>query len=226
MSFATLLKLAAAPFILSAAATALCFAATGNSLGGYLGPFALVAMMLPPLLASERDRLRALIIAASVVDGVGVVWLLAALASQTTLLQWLACYVVMASYAWALCGLCRALRSGAIVTCLALAWLTWPVWMSPWVTERAVAWLARAHPLLAVNHVLADLGIWTQQRLMYQFTSLGQDVPYTLPRSIWPCVLLHGIIGLTALLPVAAPRKPQAASSTPPETTSASAAGT
>jgi hypothetical protein len=225
MSFGSLIRLAAAPMFLSAVATAACWAAAGgNSLGLYLGPVALVALIVPPLVAAARDRLAALIVAGAVIDGVGVVWLLAALLSRTTLLQWLECYLVLAAFAWALCGLVRVLRSAALVTCFALAWLTWPVWMSPWLNDSIVAWLTPAHPLLAANHVLLDLGVWTQQRLMYAFTALGQDVPYTLPRSIGPCIVLHGIVGLTALWSPR-PRRGQAASSTPPETTSASAAG-
>ena len=47
----------------------------------------------------------ALIAAAAVVDGIGMVWLIAALGPATTLLQWLACYLVLAAYAGALCGL-------------------------------------------------------------------------------------------------------------------------
>jgi hypothetical protein len=57
------------------------------------------------------------------------------------------------------------------------------------------------HPIFTLNSIFPSLGVWTQQRLMYQLTPLGQDVPYRLPTSIWPCVLLHGVIGLCLLLP-------------------------
>jgi hypothetical protein len=214
------LKTAAAPFALAVVAAVLCYVAAGMSLGFYLGPIALASLILPPLIAGERDRICALILAAAVIDGIGVVWFVAALGARTTLLQWLACYIVLAAYAWALCGLTRILRSAPIVTVLALAWLTWPVWLGPHVSAAAVAWLAPAHPLLAINHVLLDLGVWTQQRLMYRLTTLGQDVPYTLPRSIWPCVALHALIGLTALWPARAGRAKE------PSAVAAVAAGT
>lgn len=199
MNFARIVKLSAPSLILCAAATGLCFAAAGNSLGFYLGPIALVSLILPPLAGVAKDRTHALIITAGAVDGVGIVWLLVALASQTTLWQWLQCYLLLAGYALALCGLVRLTRMASLVTVLALAWLTWPVWLSPRMTPDLVAWLAPAQPMLAINRAMLDLGVWTQQRLMYQFTTLGQDVAYALPRSAWPAVLLHALIGVTAL---------------------------
>ena len=221
MSFGRLVNLAAAPFGLGVVAAAWCglAAAGGVSLGFYFGPIALLSLIVPPLLAGERDRLAGLIVAAAATDGVGIVWLFA-IAGRTTLPQWLACYLVLAAYAWALCGLVRVVRAAPIVTVAALAWLSWPVWLSPHVSASAVAWLAPAHPLLAINHVLVDLGVWTQQRLMYAHTTLGQDVPYKLPGSIWPCVGVHALVGLTALLPA----RSRAASTAPPST-SATAAG-
>ena len=67
------------------------------------------------------------------------------------------------------------------------------------------AWLAPAHPLLAMNRILLDLGIWTQQPWMYRHTTLGQDVAYALPGTIWPCVLLHAVmaLGLLVKMPIA-----------------------
>jgi hypothetical protein len=227
MSFGRLINLAATPAILAVVATLACYAVSGaNSLGFYLGPVAMISLILPPLVAGARDRMHVLAIAGGAIDGIGVVWLIAALATSTTLLHWLACYFVLVAYAMALCGLTRILRSGALVTVLALAWLSWPVWASPWVSDAAVAWFTPAHPLMAINHVMLDLGVWTQQRLMYQFTTLGQDVPYTLPRSIWPCVIVHALIAVTALWPArwgasrAEPIPPASAS------TSEAAAGT
>jgi hypothetical protein len=162
-----------APLVLSAAIAAVCSAAAGMSLGFYLGPIALLTLNLPPLVAGEKQRFRAFIIAAAAIDGVGIAWLIAAVfGSRTTFLDWLQCYLVLVAYAAALWGLTRLLRSAALVTILALAWLSWPVWMSPWLTDAAIAWLVPAHPLLAINHVLLDLGVWTQQRVMYQVTGL------------------------------------------------------
>src|SRR3954469_24654167 len=199
MSFAHIVKLAAAPAILCAAAAGLCYAAAGNSLGFYFGPVALMCLILPPIACAQSDRVDTLIVGAAAIDGTGLGWLLAVIGSATTFVQWLQCYLVIAAFALALCGLARLVRSASVITVIALAWLSWPVWLSPGLTPAMAAWLSPAHPLLAVNHVMLDLGAWTQQWLMYQLTTLGQDVPYTLPRAIWPCALLHAAIGVTAL---------------------------
>src|SRR5690242_13179434 len=119
------LRLATAPLILAAGATALCYTVAGDSLGFWLGPVALCALIVPPLAAGERDRLRAIVLSGAVTDGIAVMWLIAAaLLSRATLLQWLMCYLVLLAFAWALCGITRLLRSGAIVTIISLAWLT------------------------------------------------------------------------------------------------------
>jgi len=96
-----------------------------------------------------------------------------------------------------------------------LAWLTWPVWMSPWIAGRdeLVGALVRPHPPLAVNGVLVgEAGMWHQRQFAYHLTTLDQDVPYVLPTSVWPAVLLHGIVGgvclgAVGLLPLARRRR-------------------
>ena len=232
----TVLRIAALPFVLAAVAAGLCYAAAGATLGFYFGSIALVSLILPAMAAGQDDRARTLIAGAAVVDGVGIVWLAAALGGATSLGQWLACYVALAAYALALCGLARGLNrmfgwiaAAAGVVVAAIAWLTWPVWMSAEWSASAAGWLTPAQPLFAVNHVLLDLGVWTQQRLMYQYTALGQDVPYALPRSIWPCVLLHAFVGAMALWwSQPARRAPSSGSSSGSpalSSTSASAAG-
>ena len=51
-----------------------------------------------------------------------------------------------------------------------------------------------------MNGVLApDMGIWTEQPVAYRLIALGQDVSYTLPRSIWPSVSAHAALGFTTL---------------------------
>src|SRR5574342_331320 len=109
MSFGRLIKLAATPAILAIVATIACYAAAGNSLNFYLGPVAMIGLIVPPLVAGAKDRLTRLIVAGAAIDGVGVVWLVVVLATRTTLLQWLACYVVLAAFAFALCGLTRVI---------------------------------------------------------------------------------------------------------------------
>jgi hypothetical protein len=135
-------------------------------------------------------------------------WLPMIPSGAITLGQWAYCVILTATFAlavssvsWALSRWIDPTESGAIVFILAIAWLTWPVWLaSALVHENAasiVSWLVVAHPLFAINGLTFErLGIWTQQPLMYgRLTTLGQDVFYELPRSIWPCVISHGLTG-------------------------------
>jgi hypothetical protein len=91
--------------------------------------------------------------------------------------------------------------ASAIATILALAWLTWPVWLSPRLTGPSAAttvkYLTWMHPLFAVNGVLTNLGAWSHLPIAYRYlTTLGQDVPYALPTSIWPAALVHLVLGI------------------------------
>ena len=57
------------------------------------------------------------------------------------------------------------------------------------------------HPLFAINGVLVNLGAWSHLPIAYrELTTLGQDVPYTLPASVWPMVLVHALYRELALL--------------------------
>lgn len=200
-------RIAALPFLLGAAGTSLCYLAAANTLGFYLGPVFIVTLILPPLVAAETRGIRATLVAGAVVDAVGLAWLIFVFGPTLTLAQWLACYACLAACAfasastvWVLRRMIGALAASSITVLLGVAWLTWPVWTSSFLTRGLAAWLTPAHPLMAINRVLLDHGVWTEQRLMYAHATLGQDVPYTLPASIWPCVLAHGLIAAPAPL--------------------------
>jgi len=137
---------------------------------------------------------------------IGVGWIVPVLQGIVTIGQALLCGVVLLSYLLALgqlTSLLRAVRvapalAAAIVVGLGLAWLTWPVWLSPALAgeTRLVGWLVWAHPLFAINAVLIDLGAWSEQRIAYHLTNLGQDVAYALPETILPALLVHlGLAG-------------------------------
>jgi hypothetical protein len=200
----------------------ICYFAAGAPLGLFFAGVASAAILLPYLcLINERLSQRVLI-AGAFVAGNAIVWLLAI--GSITILQWLACSLVLAGFALALLGmlsiLIKLIRSpiaaAAIVVTLALAWLTWPIWLSPHLhgadSENFVSWLVWLHPLFAINGALPNLGTWTHQPIMYHLTNLGQDVPYTLPQSVWPCVALHGLIGTALLFASSRPKKHSAAS--------------
>ena len=137
------------------------------------------------------------------------VWLVAAFRPEITLLQWLYSYMLLIAYATLIAGMSTALlrlrlvpvAASAITVIFSLIWLTWPVWLSPYLrgprADAIVARLVWVHPLFAINGVLASLGTWGHWPIAYrQLTTLGQDIPYTLPASIWPGVLVHLSVGV------------------------------
>jgi hypothetical protein len=193
-------RTATAPFVIAALAMLLCYAAAGNSLGFYLGPVMTITLILPPMVAAQRRFLDAIVVAGAMIDAVGIAWLLAVFGPDLTFMQWLQCYFVLAAYALALMAIARATAAWLAVI-LGVAWLTWPVWTAPFLNITLTAWLTPAHPLMAINSVVIHLGAWAEQPLMYQHATLNQDVPYTLPRSIWPCVIVHSAIALALLAP-------------------------
>jgi hypothetical protein len=185
-----MMRVIVTPFIAGAGAAICCWLACGATVGLFFGGVAMLVALLPPLVARERRFFDATLAAGAVVDGIALIWLIASL-TGFSFLQWLQAYVVLIAVGAALTGLQLALRLPAIVTMLYAAWLTSPIWLpSPL--------LAPAHPLLALNRIFIEHGVWTQQPLMYQLTTLGQDVPYVLPRTILPCVAAHLFIALAS----------------------------
>jgi hypothetical protein len=206
-----LLRPAAVPFALGLLLTAGCYWAAVPSLGLWLGGLVVVALLVPALTLAEEGWLDRIIAGGSVVDGVAVVWLVAVFTSETGFVDWLRCYVLLAAWAaavWSIAILLERVRMGrvaaaAVTVVLALAWLTWPVWISPWLTgPRAAAVvdaLVPVHPPMVINGALRHLGIWTQHPVAYRLTSLGQDIAYALPLGIGRSALLHVLIAGAAV---------------------------
>ncbi len=207
-----LLAAAALPFALAVLAGMLCRLAAGTSLGLLLGGFVFAAVAVAPLVLAEARPWRQAMVAGAVVDGMGLVWLLGVWDSAWTLRQWLACYVLLAVWGAALGALgVRLWRMGlgrvgaaAVGVVLALLWLSWPVWLSPWLNgargEMLVGWLVPPHPLMAVNAAVQDrLGVWSQQTLAYHLTNLGQHVAYSLPTGVGVAVMAHGAAAVMLL---------------------------
>jgi hypothetical protein len=198
----------AAPAVLiSIGATLWCWWAVGGALGLFLGAILLLTLYMPGLSLAGHSALRWIApVAASA--GVGLVWLFAISGADVTWGEWVRCCLVLGAYAWCLTGfvvLLSAARipaalSAGITLLLGLLWLTWPVWLSPWLTQGLADWLVPANPLLAINGVLRHLGTWDHGSLAYSsLTVLNQDISYHLPRSIWPAVLSHLGIGTTPI---------------------------
>src|SRR5687768_13569680 len=161
-SFRSLLLVILPALALAVLLTAACYLAAGPSLGLFVGGLFVATLLAPPLVLWRDDGRDRVMIAASIVDGVALVWLAAVLTPETTFAHWLAAYVLLAAYVAALCGIALALRrarfsdvAAAVVTVtLAFAWLTWPVWLSRGLTPTVARWLVPAHPPLTLNGLL------------------------------------------------------------------------
>jgi hypothetical protein len=189
----------------------LSYLTSGDSLGFYLGPVVLAGIVVPPIAAGAPRARSAIFAAGAFLDAIGLIWLIPVFElGFGHLVNWIQCYLTLGAFVLALCGAAWLSRrlvgptlGAAVIVMLALAWLLWPGWLSPYLSgdtgAAVVAWLSPAHPLLTINRVMLDLGAWTQQRLMYQYTALGQDVPLSLPRTVIPCVAVHAATGLALL---------------------------
>jgi hypothetical protein len=181
------------PLVFGLMAAGASFLACWRTLGLHFGYLTLVCNVLPPLAARHRRPRDMFITAAALI--VPCLLLTSPLRSVQAAL--IAVAVITAQL-----GLLLILRrvifgslAAPLTTIVTLAWLAWPIWLSHWLTPRTVNLFAPVHPLLALNRVFIDLGIWTQAPLMYQLTALGQDVPYGLPATILPCVGIHTLMG-------------------------------
>jgi hypothetical protein len=198
--------------LVSGALTGLCAVFCGLSLALFIGGLFFLTTILPPLILTQATLQRRLLVAGCVVDGIAIVWLTAVFSPQVSFMDWLGCYGVLIAYATLLSGVVigltrlrlPSLTASAITVTVSLVWLTWPVWLSPYLTgpsaDAIVARLAAIHPLFAINGVLVNLGTWSHLPIAYrELTTLGQDVPYTLPTSVWPMVLVHLLPGIALL---------------------------
>jgi hypothetical protein len=206
-----------------------CYAAVGATLGLFFGGIIFAALLVPPLVLAEERLVDRLLIAAAVCDGIAIVWLItigtitlkqflfcyillaawcAAMMGTATIISGILCGFHLAGREYTpgtprcnhrgLNG--RAIVAAAIVTVIALMWITSPIWFASHLSHSNsdfyISWFAPPHPLLAINGILANLGIWSERPIAYAYLlNLGQDVPYTLPRSVWPCAGFHLLIG-------------------------------
>lgn len=203
----SLLRSALPALLLSVLAALWCRWTVGANLGLFLGTLLLITLCTPALVLAASRRI-AWAPAASVAIGAGLVWALFASAADLTKTEWFRCWLVLAAYVIALAGLASLLHALGLPAALAstmtvllgLLWLAWPVWLSPWLTEPLARWLVPANPVFAINAVLKHLGTWDHAPIAYStLTVLDQDIPYRLPSSIVPSVLIHTLIGACAV---------------------------
>ena len=194
------------PALISVAVGVACYVAAGPSLDFFLGTVLMAGILTPALtLRSEQQKLRWISVTVIIV-ALAMVWLAA---DAISVFAWIQCILVLAGFVGALAAAAILLNrlglppvlAAAIVTVLSLAWLTWPIWACSALRGQAIVWPVVIHPLFAINSACRDLGIWTEQRIAYRLTNMGQDVAYRLPASVLPCVAVHLIAAalLTAL---------------------------
>jgi hypothetical protein len=190
---------------LSAAFSFTCLVLFGSSLALFLSGLFLIIPLLPPLVLTQRTAIARAFVASCVVDGVGIIWLVAVASPQVSFLQWLRCYLILISFTTLVSGLSvsllrariATLAASAITVVLSLIWLSAPIWLASNLSITGAARFVEIHPVFAINGVLAHLGAWTHWPIAYRsLTTLGQDIPYTLPTSIWPCAAVHLIPGI------------------------------
>lgn len=208
----TLLSAAPFPFVISLLSAIACYWAGGASLGLFICGLVLVTIIVPIVSMAEQSILNRLVATAFVVFAISIVWLFGIMHNETWVKEWLGSMFVLDAYAIALVGLVSGLRavrcssvvSAALSVIVGLFWLTWPIWLSrTWNGEESAPGVERLvllHPGMAINGQVIKLGAWSEQSVAYHLTDLSQNVPYSLPSSIWPCVLLHAILGIALLL--------------------------
>lgn len=120
--------------------------------------------------------------------------------------------LVVAAIAGALLGMVELLAAfrlptryacGLVVATL-LIFVTWPVWLASTMNRIDTdGWLQRlidVSPTFALNRAIAPDATFTHRGWMYEWTNLGQDIPYALPKTVWPCVGLFGMTGFVGVV--------------------------
>jgi hypothetical protein len=184
--------------------------ASGRNLGLFVGGLAVAALLAPVLSVSETSwRARAMILL-GIIAGISIIWLGCIFNDSITWWEWCRCVIVLIVFAAAVAGIAALLvrirvslpAAAAIVAVMAIAWLSWPIWMAPWLTgedaEKTAGWLVAANPAFAVQGALkhAFPVPWLQEAIAYSLTNLGDDIPYQMPTSILRCVIAHGMIAI------------------------------
>ncbi len=199
----------AAAAVAAGVGCAACYAAAGPSLDFYLGCLAFSALICPVLVTVSIRSIHSWAMAAMIWLVFAVAWFAAGEKAEISVGQVAVCVTVLAGTIGVMtavtrllvrCGVPMFLASAAVTTGQCL-WLTWPIWLSGSIAGEKPNLSVALHPLFVVNGVLKDLGIWTEQPIAYNLTTLGQDVQYRLPASAWPAIGAHaGTIAVLVVL--------------------------
>ncbi|CAN5431896.1 hypothetical protein BH10PLA1_BH10PLA1_06770 [soil metagenome] len=211
----TAMKSGLASFVAALAASLAGVWIIGPNLGGAFWIVCVVSILSPVAASSFNDMLPSLIagVCASVGGAVAATMLL--MHDAFTLEQSIAVAGTAFAIGLALLALVRLLvviriapiLAAFIVTLLALAWLSWPLWLSPWLTfpesGDVASRLASVHPLMSINAVAQQFGFWTQGKIIYRLTTVGQNFQIALPSGVMRCVSFHLVVATLAVAPLA-----------------------
>jgi hypothetical protein len=204
-----ILSVALPPLLLSIVAASGIGCACRGTLGVFIGSLLAVTILVPPTVLAVAGLRKRLVTVTMSVGPLALLWLLTAQRTGTTVGEWAASTTVMVAYALALAGVAVGLQrarlsavvSAALTVVIGVAWLTWPIWLSPtWDGEASanrVNGFVALHPALSVS--LPHLGQWAEQSLAYHLTDLNQNVPYHPPQTVWGCVVFHGLVALVLI---------------------------
>src|SRR6266566_1218494 len=133
--------------LLALVATAISSGLLGATLGLFFAGIFVCALLVPPMVVGENDWTHALLAALGAWLGVSLVWLEVTFRGHSPgyaypdVPETLACIVIAGAFVLALAGTALLLRhvrlplalASFVTILIALAWLAWPVWASPWV---------------------------------------------------------------------------------------------
>jgi len=193
----------AAALLGGVAVTAIAGIVAGPSLGMVLGGLFAAVILLPPLAAVRRSLRQRAAISAAMIGGIAIAWLALIGPGRATFFQWSLLVLLLASFAAALASLTVAVESLTASSTLAaaagvvvgVAWLTWPIWLSPALAKggspRLIHILVETHPGLVANGLLTFTTPWTEQAVAYRLTVLDQDVAIQLPGNPLAAILAN-----------------------------------
>jgi hypothetical protein len=190
----------------------------GRNLGLFFGGLVLASILSPLLVIAERELLRQLSIMIGVVAAIAIVWLSCVFNDAITLWEWARAASVLLVFAAAVAVLASSFAlvriPPAVAVVLAMAWLSWPIWLAPALrgresSERIVGALIAVNPTFAIQGALSkSFNVpWAQYRIAYRLTNIGDDIPYQMPTSILRCWLFHGLVAFIAMLAAHWPRR-------------------
>jgi hypothetical protein len=201
--------------------------AIGRNLGLFFGGLLLASILAPLLVVVEKELKSRILIVTGIVGAMTIVWLSCVFNDAITLGEWSGAVMVLLVFALAAAALAalfaRVRIPPAAVVVVAIAWLSWPIWLAPALrggqsSERIVGVVVAVNPTFAMQGALAkSFNVpWAQYRIAYRLTNIGDDIPYQMPTSKLGCGFFHGVIAFIGMLAAHWPRRTRAGQEHPP----------